>query len=109
MAVNAFTVSGKKKECSIASARSNCFWASGEQDVLKTTRPSFSEVPVRGSASAHTDAVTPNSTISAVTAVHRYLIRAPPRWWTGSGGLWRGALYRTDYPDQAAPALLCAS
>src|SRR5262249_16780996 len=35
-------VSGKKKECSMASARSNCFCASGEQDVLNTTRPSFS-------------------------------------------------------------------
>src|SRR5689334_10672258 len=42
IAVNALTVSGKKKECSMASARSNCFCASGEQDVLNTTRPSFS-------------------------------------------------------------------
>src|SRR5436309_4454849 len=39
---NVLIVSGKKKECSIARARSNCFCASGEHDVLKSTRPSFS-------------------------------------------------------------------
>src|SRR5205814_5751420 len=42
IAVKAFTVSGKKNECSIASARSNCFCASGVHDVLKSTRPKVS-------------------------------------------------------------------
>src|SRR5438132_5186123 len=42
IAVNALIVSGKKKEWSIARARSNCCCASGEQVVLKRTRPSFS-------------------------------------------------------------------
>src|SRR2546425_7592878 len=39
---NALIVSGKKKEWSVASARSNCFCASGEHEVLNSTRPSFS-------------------------------------------------------------------
>src|SRR2546426_6166733 len=42
IAVKAFTVSGKKNECCMASARSNCFCASGVHDVLKSTPPSFS-------------------------------------------------------------------
>src|SRR2546425_3282157 len=46
---NALIVWGKKKECSVASARSNCFFASGEHEVLNSTRPSFSG-PVLGEA-----------------------------------------------------------
>src|SRR5262245_30269947 len=42
MAENTFTVSGKKNECSIASARSKCCCASGVHDVLKCTRPNVS-------------------------------------------------------------------
>src|SRR2546421_5427739 len=39
MAAKAFTVSGNQNECSMASARSNCFCASGLQEVLNSTRP----------------------------------------------------------------------
>src|SRR5262245_10898921 len=68
IAVNAFTVSGKKNECSMASAPSNSFCAAGEHEVLKCTRPSFSGLPVRfaGSLSAHTDATKLKDTTSAV-------------------------------------------
>src|SRR5215510_90050 len=68
IAVKAFTVSGKKNECSMASARSNSFCAAGEHEVLKCTRPSFSGLPVRfaGSLSAHTDATKLKDTTSAV-------------------------------------------
>src|SRR6266545_7228511 len=54
IAVKAFTVSGKKNECSIASARSNCFCASGEHEVLKRTWPSFSWPPGGSAAPAAT-------------------------------------------------------
>src|SRR5262245_34749909 len=41
-AVNAFTVSGKKKECSSATARSNCCCAAAVQETGKWTFPSCS-------------------------------------------------------------------
>src|SRR5690349_3132136 len=56
MAVKALIVSGKKNECSMPRARSNCFCASGEHDVLKRTRPSFSGFFfAAGSTSAQAD------------------------------------------------------
>src|SRR5436309_5894144 len=73
IAENVLIVSGKKKECSIASARSNCFWASGEHEVLKSTRPSFSGLPARGSASAHTDATRNRDAIRAARQLEAYL------------------------------------
>src|SRR5260221_9677825 len=42
IAVNALIVSGNQHECSIPSARSNSFCASGVQEVLNSTWPSFS-------------------------------------------------------------------
>src|SRR5262245_32216820 len=42
MAVNAFTVSGKKNECSIATARLNCVCALALHEIGKLTSPSFS-------------------------------------------------------------------
>src|SRR5215813_7963261 len=78
MAENAFTVSGKKNECSMASARSNCFCASAEHDVLKSTRPSFSGVVVRGSASAHTDPTRTSDATSAVTEFTTHLMTTLP-------------------------------
>src|ERR1700758_3319026 len=67
IAENVLIVSGKKNECNIASARSNCFWASGEHEVLKSTRPSFSWLPARaaGLVSAQTD-TTRDSDVTAV-------------------------------------------
>ena len=51
IAENAFTVSGKKNEWSIARARSNCCCASGVHEVWKRTRPSPSVLPfVAGSS-----------------------------------------------------------
>jgi len=42
MAVNAFTVSGKKKECCIATARLNCCCAAGLHEIGRLTSPSRS-------------------------------------------------------------------
>jgi hypothetical protein len=42
MAANAFTVSGKKKECCIATARLNCVCAAGLQEIGKLTSPNRS-------------------------------------------------------------------
>jgi hypothetical protein len=42
MAVNAFTVSGKKKECAMATARLNCVCAAGLQEIGKLTSPNRS-------------------------------------------------------------------
>src|SRR5438093_1105256 len=74
IAENVLIVSGKKKECSMASARSNCFWASGEHEVLKSTRPSFSGLPARGSVSAHTDATSSRGAIRAARQLTAYFI-----------------------------------
>jgi hypothetical protein len=41
-AVNAFTVSGKKNECSIATARLNCICAAALHEIGKLTSPNFS-------------------------------------------------------------------
>src|SRR5262249_11068731 len=41
-AVQAFTVSGKKNECSMATARLNCVCAAALQEMGKLTRPNFS-------------------------------------------------------------------
>src|ERR1043166_3681413 len=41
-AANAFTVSGKKNECSIATARLNCACAAALHETGKLTSPSFS-------------------------------------------------------------------
>src|SRR6266446_5926585 len=50
--VKALTVSGKKNECSIPSARSNSFCASGVHEVLNSTLPSFSPLGVLGEAAS---------------------------------------------------------
>jgi len=42
MAVNAFIVSGKKNECSMATARLNCVCALALHEIGKLTSPSFS-------------------------------------------------------------------
>jgi hypothetical protein len=42
MAENAFTVSGKKKECCIATARLNCVCAAALHEIGKLTSPSRS-------------------------------------------------------------------
>src|SRR2546428_13317414 len=93
IAVKAFTVSGKKNECSMASARSNCVCASGDHEFLRCTRPSFSGSPVRlaGSASAHTDAtrvyVAPRAVrkpLNPFTTSFRCVVRRARR---GGGGL----------------------
>src|SRR5215203_2778763 len=39
----AFSASSYSKEWSHATARLNCFWASGVHETVKLTRPSFSE------------------------------------------------------------------
>src|SRR5215470_13439068 len=67
IAENALIVSGKKKECSMARARSNCFCASGEHEVLKSTRPSFSWPPLReaGVVSAQLDTTRSSDTAAA--------------------------------------------
>src|SRR5579862_2565696 len=44
MAVNSFTVSGKKNECSIATARLNCCCAAGLQEIGKLTSPNRSSL-----------------------------------------------------------------
>src|SRR5712664_1017377 len=62
VAENALIVSGKKNECCMASARSNCFCASGEHDVLKSTRPSFSPRAFASSSWADAAVVTKTST-----------------------------------------------
>src|ERR1043166_4188853 len=65
IAENALIVSGKKKECSVASARSNCFCASGEHEVLNSTRPSFSalELGVAVTSAPHAAAASDRATI----------------------------------------------
>src|SRR5207245_436447 len=87
IAVKAFTVSGKKNECNMASARSNCFCASGEHEVLKCTRPSFSGSPARlaGSASAHTDATRVRDATSAVRKLTKWLMSSSLCWGTWLG------------------------
>jgi hypothetical protein len=71
MAVKAFMVSGKKKECSMASARSNSFCASGVHEVLKCTRPSFSGSPLRGSLSAQLGATRLSDTTVAIRKLRK--------------------------------------
>src|SRR5262249_8507204 len=66
IAENVLIVSGKKNECSMARARSNCFCASGEHEVWKSTRPSFSAFPEAGLVSAQPD-MTSKSDTAAVT------------------------------------------
>src|SRR5207244_8762525 len=89
IAENALTVSGKKNEWNMASARSNCFCASGEHEVLKCTRPSFSGSPVRlaGSASAHTDATRVRDATIAVRKLTKWLMWSSLGWgtWLGLG------------------------
>jgi hypothetical protein len=79
IAVKAFTVSGKKNECNIASARSNCFCASGEHEVLKCTRPSFSGPPgwLAGSEPAPPDATRDSDTTRADRNLATTLIASP--------------------------------
>src|SRR2546426_671493 len=62
IAENALIVSGKKNECCMASARSNCFCASGVHDVLKSTPPSFSPRAFAPSSWADAAVVTKTST-----------------------------------------------
>src|SRR5215813_6763454 len=61
----------------MARARSNCFCASGEHEVLKSTRPSFSCPPLReaGVVSAQLD-TTRNSETTAATTVTESFIAA---------------------------------
>src|SRR5215471_11474106 len=75
IAENALIVSGKKKECSMARARSNCFCASGEHEVLKTTRPSFSCPPLReaGVVSAQLDTTRNSETTAATTVTESFM------------------------------------
>src|SRR5262249_5216333 len=76
MAENVLTVSGKKNECNMASARSNCFWAPAEHDVLNSTRPSFSGLRalLAGSTSAITGTTSSIDSRPAATALRRDLI-----------------------------------
>src|SRR5262245_24376766 len=76
MAENVLTVSGKKNECNMASARSNCFWAPAEHDVLNSTRPSFSGLRalLAGSPSAITGTTSSIDSRPAATALRRDLI-----------------------------------
>src|SRR6266568_4835257 len=81
IAENALIVSGKKNEWSMASARSNCVCASAEQDVLKSTLPSFSGLlRWAGSVSAQADG-TKSSDTSPVTAKTdlAFIARPPSR------------------------------
>src|SRR6266511_6359839 len=80
IAMKALTVSGKKNECSMASARSNCFCASGEHEVLKCTRPSFLRSPVQlaGSVSAQTDATRSSEAIPPATKLGMDFIAGLP-------------------------------
>src|SRR2546426_3166714 len=71
-------VSGKKNECCIASARSNCFCASGEQEVLNSTRPSFSDDRVAASSAPQAPAAKKRATTVAVRALGAYLMACPP-------------------------------
>src|SRR4029077_7765001 len=80
IAENVLIVSGKKNECSMASARSNCFCASGEHEVLNSTRPNLSEPRARaaGSVSAQTDATgssanSPHTTTASLDFIARLL------------------------------------
>src|SRR5215475_1649461 len=75
IADNALIVSGKKKECSIARARSNCFCASGEHEVLKSTRPSFSCPALReaGVVSAQLDTTRNSETTAATTVTESFM------------------------------------
>src|SRR5258708_37329711 len=66
---NVLIVSGKKNECSIARARSNCFCASGEHDVLNSTRPSFSPRAFASSSWADAAVVEKTSSIRPRTSV----------------------------------------
>ena len=76
-AVNAFTVSGKKNECSMATARLNCICAVALQEIGKSTSPSRSSfaraVPGLSSAisakTKSTDAVGERAITSPVSSV----------------------------------------
>src|SRR2546422_1732508 len=65
---NALIVSGKKKECSVASARSNCFCASGEHEVLNSTRPSFSGLELGVAVTSAADAAAASDRATIVTS-----------------------------------------
>src|SRR5262245_32314806 len=101
IALNAFTVSGKKKECSMASARSKSFCASGVHEVLKCTRPSFSGSPVRGSLSAHTDVTRPRDTMAEIRQLRTWLMTSSLRaclqrsWPVRPGATMLAMLFRT--------------
>src|SRR5919198_857260 len=84
MAEKALMVSGKKNECCIASARSNCFCASGEHDVLNSTRPSFSDDWVAASSAPQAPAVKNRATTVAVRTLSAYLIVGSPCDMVGS-------------------------
>src|SRR5438874_299820 len=86
IAENALTVSGKKNEWSMASARSNCFCASGEHEVLKTTRPSFSGLPVRGSGSAAAVVTRHSEAMAADRAVPANFMMTLLCVWIGARG-----------------------
>src|SRR5215510_708276 len=76
IAENALIVSGKKKECSMARARSNCFCASGEHEVLNSTRPSFSWPPLREAGvvlSAQLDTTRNSETTAATTVTESFM------------------------------------
>src|SRR6267378_3689017 len=81
IAENVLIVSGKKNECSIARARSNCFCASGEHDVLKSTRPSFSPRAFASSSWAEAAGVENTSIRPRTNGTIRWLlISCLPAW-----------------------------
>src|SRR6267378_340222 len=81
IAENVLIVSGKKNECSIARARSNCFCASSEHDVLKSTRPSFSPRAFASSSWAEAAGVEKTSIRPRTNGTIRWLlISCLPAW-----------------------------
>src|SRR6266404_9727850 len=78
---NVLIVSGKKNECSIARARSNCFCASGEHDVLNSTRPSFSPRAFASSSRAEAAVVEKTSIRPRTSAkILWWLMSCLPAW-----------------------------
>src|SRR5260221_320026 len=85
IALNALTVSGKKNECSIASARSNCCCASGVQEVLKNTRPNFSALGLARSSWARATGANALAIRLAATIDRMGFMSALPSVWLEKG------------------------
>src|SRR5262249_11928143 len=73
IAENVLIVSGKKNECNMARARSNCSCASGEHEVLKDTRPRFSGLPVAGFVSDQPDTTSRSDTTAVTKRTARFM------------------------------------